>query len=71
MRLRDYPVIRTVTSASPDDTVFDGFMLAGPFVILAFVIGGRSTLTTALATAYVLGFFGYVAFKGLVGSLGR
>lgn len=65
MKVQDLPLVRTVSDASPDDPVFDAFTLSGPVVVLAIVVGGRSTLTTALVVAYVVGFFGYVAFKGL------
>lgn len=47
------------------DPVFDALMLAGPAVLVAIALFGRTALTTALAVAYLLAFVGYVLYNGL------
>ncbi|MCL7419017.1 MAG: hypothetical protein M8354_14445 [Halalkalicoccus sp.] len=46
-------------------SVFDALMLAGPAVLVAIALLGRTALTTALAIAYLLAFVGYVLYNGL------
>ncbi|MEM4781533.1 MAG: hypothetical protein QXG03_08250 [Halalkalicoccus sp.] len=47
------------------DPVFDALMLAGPLILVAIALLGRTALTTALAIAYLLAFVGYVLYNGL------
>jgi hypothetical protein len=48
-----------------ESVAFDILMALGPLVVLAFALGGRNAVTTALATAYVVGFVGALAWTVL------
>jgi hypothetical protein len=58
------PFFRFATRFGVEDTVLATFMLAGPPVILALALLGRTAVTMALATAYVGLFVIYVAYRG-------
>jgi len=62
MRIVDLPVVAAVVDAGPDDRVFDGLLLAGPFVILLIVLVGETILTSALAGGYVAAIVAYVCY---------
>lgn len=49
-----------------EDRVLATFMLAGPLVILALALVGRTAVTIAVAAAYVGLFVLYIAYKGAV-----
>jgi uncharacterized membrane protein YraQ (UPF0718 family) len=59
------PFFQFATRFGVEDRVLAAFMLAGPVVILAFALLGRTALTAALAAAYVGLFVLYVASKGV------
>jgi hypothetical protein len=48
-----------------EDPGFDLLMGIGPLVVLAFTVGGRSPLTTVLASAYVSAFVVVLAWNAL------
>lgn len=43
----------------------DALLLVGPLVLVAIALLGRTSLTTAIAAAYLLAFVGYVLYNGL------
>lgn len=48
-----------------ENVAFDILMALGPLVVLALALGGRNAITTVLATAYVVGFIGALAWTVL------
>jgi len=66
MRIEKVPFIGPLFTAGADDPVFDTLLIRGPAVIIAVTILGRTLPSTLLAVAYTGGFFGYIAYKGLV-----
>lgn len=64
MQAADIPFVRFILASGADDHIFDAFLLAGPMVIVAIVLLGRSLATTLLAVAYLVAFFGYTLLKG-------
>lgn len=60
------PLVRFVTRLGVEDRVLAAFMIAGPVVILSFVLTGRTAVTRVGAAAYVGLFVLYVAYNGLV-----
>ncbi|WP_136688373.1 hypothetical protein [Halorhabdus amylolytica] len=67
MNVRDLPIVRTIYESGADDRVFDGLLLAGPFVVVLIAGLGRSFVTELLAVAYVGVFLGYVLYRGIRG----
>ncbi|WP_459192262.1 hypothetical protein [Halosimplex sp. J119] len=59
------PLIRLVFRFGAEDRVLDGILLAGPLVVLAMIVGGRSPLTAAIVGLYVLSFAVYVVYNGI------
>jgi hypothetical protein len=59
------PLVGGLLRAGASDPVYDALLVAGPVVVAALAVLGRSLATTALATAYVLTFVGYTLAKGL------
>lgn len=64
MRLREIPVIAHVIDAGADDRVFDALLLLGPVLIALIALVGRTTLTEAIAVAYLGTLIGYVLYRG-------
>lgn len=64
-KVEHVPLASTLLEAGPNDRVFDSLLLAGPLLIVAIVIGGRSTLTSLLAAGYLITFAGYTLAKGI------
>lgn len=63
MKLRDLPILRHLEDVGPSDPVFDILVITGPVVLTTIAVFGRSHGTTALATAYILGFVGYLVWN--------
>ncbi|ELZ23116.1 hypothetical protein C475_15744 [Halosimplex carlsbadense 2-9-1] len=63
---KDIPLVGFVLEFGAQDRVLDAMLLAGPLVVLAMILGGRSPVTTALVGLYVLSFGGYVVYNGVV-----
>lgn len=63
MNLRDLPLLRRLEDIGPTDPVFDLLVLAGPLVIAAIALLGRTAITTTFATVYVVGFAAYLAWS--------
>jgi len=66
MDLRNIPLVGFVLEFGAQDYFLDGMLLAGPLVVLAMIVGGRSPVTTAIVGLYVLSFAGYVVYNGVV-----
>jgi hypothetical protein len=59
--------LERLVSAGPEGRLLRALLFAGPFVVLAFSVGGRSTPLVALVAAYVLAVPAYVGWRALVG----
>ncbi|MFW5950292.1 MAG: hypothetical protein ACOCR6_02955 [archaeon] len=64
MKVRNLPIVGTVSESGADDHVYDGLLLAGPFVVLSIAVLGRSVVTEVLAVAFLVVFVGYVLYRG-------
>ena len=60
--LNPFDLARGLHEWGAENVAFDALMALGPLVVLAFALGGRNAITTALATAYVVGFVGALAW---------
>ncbi|MFB6093819.1 MAG: hypothetical protein ABEJ77_02630 [Halanaeroarchaeum sp.] len=65
MTSRRRRLLRALREAGADDAVFDVLLLVGPVLILGIVALGRTLLTEALATAYLLAFGGRVVWRAI------
>jgi len=61
----DLPVIGAAFEFGTSDPFFAWLLLAGPVVVLLLALFGRSSVTEALAAAYVLALPLYVLKKNL------
>lgn len=64
MNPENIPYIGAVFQFGARDRILDTILLAGPVVILTFVVLGRIPFTTALAGLYIVLFTSYVIYKG-------
>ena len=60
-----FDLARRLHAWGSENVAFDTLLALGPLVILAFALGGRNAITTALATVYVAGFVGALAWTAL------
>ncbi|MDS0474960.1 hypothetical protein [Natrinema sp. 1APR25-10V2] len=65
MNLSDVPIVGDLLEAGAEDRVFDSLLLVGPLLIAVIAVVGRSPLTTAIASAYLLFFVSYVLYRGV------
>ena len=68
MNPQQIPFVRIVSRFGIKDSVLTGFMIAGPVVILALALVGRTAVMITIAAAYVGLFVLYVMYKGVVTS---
>lgn len=65
MNPENLPIIGAVFRFGADDHVLDGILLAGPLVLLAITVGGRTPLTVAITGLYLVAFAAYVIYNGI------
>lgn len=59
-----FPFIQSLLWNSDRDRGYELLILCGPLVIVSIALLGRSLLTTALTTAYILAFVLYLLWIG-------
>lgn len=64
MNPNNLPLLGSVLEFGAQDRVLDTILLLGPVVLLAMVLLGRTTLTTALVASYVAVFAIYAIYNG-------
>lgn len=65
MDLEEIPYLRVVFRFGARDRVLDAILLAGPIVIVAFTVLGRTLFITGLTRLYPLSFASYAIYKGI------
>jgi hypothetical protein len=63
MNVRDIPIVGWIRRAGADDPVFDTLLILGPVLVLDIAVTGRSPVTVALATLYLVVFVGTILSK--------
>lgn len=71
MNPEELPFVGAVFRFGANDVVLDAFLLAGPVVVLAMVVLGRTSVTELLAALYAVSFVGYVVYNGVRGGSGE
>lgn len=59
-----FPLVQSLSRGGNRDRGYDMLILCGPLVIVSIALLGRSLLTTALTTGYVLAFVLYLLWIG-------
>ena len=65
MKISRLPFVSQVVESGADDRVFDGLLLAGPFIILIIAVAGRSLFTHLLAASYIAVFAVHILLNAM------
>ncbi|UPW00375.1 hypothetical protein M0R88_17950 [Halorussus gelatinilyticus] len=65
MNVDTVPIVGEILAAGPNDRVFDSLLLAGPLLVVAIALLGRSMFTSLSVVGYLVAFVGYTLTKSL------